>query len=173
MVRTNRRMGSDALVMLDEQDERLLRQAIAISRRSRKNGNHPFGALLADEGGEVLLEAENSVVTTGDVTGRTEINLIRTASTTLPLEMVSVATMYASAEPCSMCAGAIYWGGVDRLVYAMAESDLLTLTGSHPENPTLDLGCRVVLGSGQREIEVIGPVLAAEAMAIHEGFWSQ
>ena len=161
------------MVTLDEQDERLLRLAIGISWRSREHGNHPFGALLADAHGEVLLEAENSVVTTRDATGHAETQLIRMASTTLPTELLAEATMYASAEPCAMCAGAIYWGGIERLVYAMAETDLLILTGSHPENPTLDLGCRVVFGSGQRQIEVIGPVLAEEAIAVHEGFWDR
>ena len=158
---------------LDEPDERLLRLAIEVSRRSREHGNHPFGAVLADDDGVVLLEAENSVVTTGDVTGHAETNLMRTASSTLPLEVLERATVYASTEPCAMCAGAIYWSGVGRLVYAMAETDLLALTGSHPGNPTLDLGCRLVLGSGQRQIEVIGPLLAGEAIAVHEGFWDR
>lgn len=72
-----------------------------------------------------------------------------------------------------MCAGAIYWSGVGRLVYAMAEGDLLALTGDHPANPTLDLGCRLVLRSGQRQIEVIGPALIEEAIAAHEGFWDR
>ena len=161
------------MVALGEQDERLLRRAIAISRRSREHGNHPFGALLADRDGAILLEAENSVVTTGDVTGHAETDLIRMATTTLPPEVLVKATLYASTEPCAMCAGAIYWSGIDRLVYAMAETDLLRLTGSHPENQTLDLGCRVVLASGQRQIAVIGPVLAKEAMAVHEGFWDR
>ena len=161
------------MLTLDERDERLLRLAIEVSSRSREHGNHPFGAVLADEDGEVLLEAENSVVTTGDVTGHAETNLIRTASSTLPLEVLARATMYSSAEPCAMCAGAIYWGGVGRLVYAMAETDLLALTGDHPENPTLDLGCRLVLRSGQRRIEVVGPALAGEAIAAHEGFWDR
>ena len=70
-----------------------------------------------------------------------------------------------------MCAGAIYWSRVGRLVYAMAETDLLALTGDHPGNPTLHLGCRLVLGSGQRSIEIVGPALAEEAIAVHEGFW--
>jgi tRNA(Arg) A34 adenosine deaminase TadA len=158
---------------LGEGDERLLRLAIAVSARSREHGNHPFGAVLADHDGVVLLEAENSVVTTGDVTGHAETNLIRSASRTLPREVLARATVYSSAEPCAMCAGAIYWSGVGRLVYAMAESDLLALTGDHPGNPTLDLGCRVVLGSGQRSVEVVGPALAGEAIAVHEGFWDR
>ena len=165
--------GTDAVVTLDDQDERLLRLAIAISSRSREHGNHPFGALLADEDGDLLLEAENSVVTTGDATGHAEMGLIRMASRTLPTEARAKATLYTSAEPCAMCAGAIYWGGVGRVVYAMAETDLRALTGSHPENPTLDLDCRSVFRAGQRHIEVVGPALTEEAIAVHEGFWDE
>ena len=161
------------MVELSEHDEGLLRRAIAVSERSRQNGNHPFGALLADEDGTVLAEAENSVVTTGDVTGHAETNLIRLISTTLEPDVIARGTMYVSGESCSMCAGAIYWGGVNRLVYAMAESDLLALTGNHPENPTMSLDCRVVFESGQRDIEVIGPALVDEAIAVHEGFWER
>jgi tRNA(Arg) A34 adenosine deaminase TadA len=162
-----------ALLMLNDRDQRLLRLAIAVSVRSRGRGNHPFGAVLADEDGEVLLEAENTVVSTRDVTGHAEMNLVRTASRTLPREVLARATVYSSTEPCAMCAGAIYWSGVGRLVYAMAERDLLALTGDHPGNPTLDLGCRLVLGSGQRSIEVVGPALAGEALTVHEGFWDR
>lgn len=43
--------------------------------------------------------------------------------------------------------------------------------GIHPENPTLDLPCRTVLDAGQREIEVIGPVMEEQAAHIHHGAW--
>ena len=46
--------------------ERLMRRAIAIAGQAREHGNHPFGALLADEEGNILLEAENTVVTEKD-----------------------------------------------------------------------------------------------------------
>ena len=161
------------MVQLEPQDERLLRAAIEVSRRSRENGNHPFGALLANDDGEVLLEAENSVVTTGDVPGHAETNLIRKVSTTLSQDVIARSTMYVSGESCAMCAGSIYWGGINRLVYAMAETDLLAITGNHPENPTMTLPCRVVFESGQREIEVIGPALVEESIAVHEGFWGR
>jgi tRNA(Arg) A34 adenosine deaminase TadA len=70
-----------------------------------------------------------------------------------------------------MCAGAIYWAGVGRVVYAMSESQLKEITGNHPENPTLDLPCRVVFEAGQRKVEVVGPVLCEEAAALHVGVW--
>jgi tRNA(Arg) A34 adenosine deaminase TadA len=50
--------------MINEKDTRLLRQAFAVARRSREHRNYPFGSILVSEAGEVLLEAENTVVMT-------------------------------------------------------------------------------------------------------------
>ncbi len=70
-----------------------------------------------------------------------------------------------------MCAGAIYWAGVGRVVYGLSEERLKELTGNHPENPTLALPCRTVFESGQREVEVIGPLLEDEAEKVQHGVW--
>lgn len=70
-----------------------------------------------------------------------------------------------------MCAGGAYWAGVGRFVYALAESSLLELTSSDPENPTLSLPCREVFAHGQHDVEVIGPVREEEARKAHLGFW--
>jgi tRNA(Arg) A34 adenosine deaminase TadA len=72
-----------------------------------------------------------------------------------------------------MCAGAIYWSGISRLVFALPESRLRELTGDHPNNPTLSLPCREVFARGQRVIEVLGPELESEAEAMHQGFWTR
>ena len=71
-----------------------------------------------------------------------------------------------------MCAGAVYWSGVSRVVYALSETRLLALTGNHPENPTLSLPCRDVFAHGQRPIDVLGPLLEDEAAEPHVGFWN-
>lgn len=70
-----------------------------------------------------------------------------------------------------MCAGAIYWAGIGRLVYGLSEARLKAITGNHPENRTLDLPCRDVFATGQRAIDVVGPMLEDEAAAPHEDFW--
>jgi tRNA(Arg) A34 adenosine deaminase TadA len=80
-------------------------------------------------------------------------------------------TLYTSTEPCAMCAGAIYWTGIGRVVFALAETGLSRYTGSHTENPTLDLPCREVFARGQKPIVVAGPLLEDEAGKVHEGFW--
>ena len=152
-------------------DRRLIRRAIELAWSARQSGNHPFGALLAAADGTILLEAENSVGTTGDCTGHAETNLMRSASQQFPRKTLAAATLYSSAEPCAMCAGAIYWGGVGQVVYGLSERELLRLTGANAENPTLDLPCREVFARGQRPLSVIGPFLEEEARAVHAGFW--
>jgi tRNA(Arg) A34 adenosine deaminase TadA len=152
-------------------DQVLMRRALHLARQARDHGNHPFGALLAGPGGRVLLEAENTVVTASDCTGHAETNLIRLACQELDGDALTAATLYASTEPCAMCAGAIYWAGVTRVVFGLREGELRALTGDDPMNPTLALPCREVFAHGQRAIDVVGPLLEDEARAVHEGFW--
>jgi hypothetical protein len=68
-----------------------------------------------------------------------------------------------------MCSGTIYWSGIGRVIYAASEEKLKDLTGSdNEENMTMSLPCRNVLGAGQREIEVIGPVPEWEEKVVEE-----
>jgi tRNA(Arg) A34 adenosine deaminase TadA len=157
--------------LVTEIDLKFLQQAIEVSRRSRANGNHPFGAILVSQGGTVLLEAENTVNTSKDATGHAETNLMRLASQKFPIEILAASTMYSSCEPCVMCAGAMYWTGVGRLVYALSETKLYEMTGANTDNPTMHLECREVLARGQRQVEILGPALEIEASAVHAQFW--
>ena len=150
-------------------DQALIQRTIELSVRSRAQGNHPFAALIADADGAILVEAFNASKL--DCTGHAELNAVREASSRYPRALLQQATLYTSAEPCAMCAGAIYWSGISRVVYALSEARLLALTGSHPENPTLSLPCREVFARGQRAIEVVGPMLEDEAAGAHAGFW--
>ena len=158
---------------LSPQDERLLKRAIKVAARSVAGGNLPFGALLADSGGNVMLEAENSDITGKSPLNHAETNLMRMAVESLSSEQIAAATLYTSCEPCAMCSGSMYWGGLSRLVYGMSEQHLRVYTGAHPLNPTMrGVGCRNILNSGQRRIEVSGPHLVVEASAIHRDFWT-
>ena len=158
---------------LTEQDHRLLQRAVSVSAEARSNGNMPFGAILADPTGKILLEAENTGVTEANTLFHAETNLMHMAVSSLSLEQIANATLYTSCEPCAMCSGAMYWGGINRMVYAMGEDDLLELTGLHPDNPTMTgVGCRTILNSGQRQIDVSGPHMINEASAVHEGYWT-
>ncbi len=149
----------------------LLRQTIELARLSRARGDHPFGALLADGEGNVLLHAMNTCSTKGDRTGHAERNLMTEASKLYDVDFLASCTMYTSAEPCVMCAGSVYWTGVGRVVHGMSEKALKDLIGPDPENLTMDMPCINVFGAGQRKIEVVGPLLEEESAVVHDGFW--
>lgn len=149
-----------------------MRRAIALAKQSRARGDHPFGALLVNENGDILLEAMNTCGTKGDRTGHAERNLMTEASMRFTAEELAACTMVTSAEPCAMCAGSVYWTGVGHVLHGMSERALKELIGPDPENLTMDLPCREVFASGQRKVTVEGPLLAEESATVHEGFWT-
>lgn len=155
---------------MDDRDETFMRIAIGVARRARQNGNHPFGAILADADGRVLLEAENTVVTEKDGTGHAETNLMRQATQLYAPDFLADCTIYTSTEPCPMCAGAIFWANVRRVVYGLSEEGLYGLTGEDSED-VLYLPCREVFERGRKTIQVTGPILEEEAKEVHAGFW--
>jgi len=152
-------------------DEKFLRQAIQVAQRARAKGNHPFGAVLVDENDVVLLEGESAVNTEHDATGHAEMNLARAACKQFDAAALTKCTMYSSCEPCPMCAGAIFWSGIGRVVYALSGTELYAFAPDS-ENK-LPLGCREILAHGGRAVEVIGPAIEDEARVVHVGFWEK
>jgi len=73
--------------------EQFIRQAIELAASARKNGNHPFGALLADETGRVILTAENTALTTHDPTRHAELNLVQLACAKIPSDALAKAIL--------------------------------------------------------------------------------
>ena len=156
----------------DLDHEHFLRRAFGVAERARHGGDHPFGCILVDATGQVVLEQGNGYTAEGgDMTAHAERLLATRASKRFAPAILSGCTMYTSAEPCAMCAGAVYWAGIGRVVFGQSEHNLKEMTGNHPENPTLDLPCRTVFAAGQRRVEVIGPLLEAEAAELQRSFW--
>ncbi|MEA2096822.1 MAG: nucleoside deaminase [Candidatus Cloacimonadota bacterium] len=150
-----------------------LKRTIELAKQAVKHGNTPFGALLVDHDGNILLEQENIEITEKDCTGHAETALMRKASKLYSKDFLWNCTIYTSVEPCAMCSGAIYWGNVGKVVYGISEKELLNLTGNNKQNPTLDLSCRKIFEHGQKEIEVEGPIteIAKDIMEIHRKYW--
>ena len=157
--------------MSERMDLDYLEAAVTAGRRAREHGNHPFGAVLVSPDGEILLEGENTVLTERDCTGHAELNLIREATKKYAPEFLWSCTLYASTEPCAMCAEAIYWGNVGRVVFAMSGERLYQLVKDPAKNPSLSLSCREVLSRGVKEIQLEGPIPVDGCEDIHLGFW--
>lgn len=149
---------------INDTDLQHLRRAIALSRQAKGKGNGAYGAVLVGADGKVLMEAENNFATGNDSTGHAEMNLVRSSTRALDAKTMASATLYASAEPCAMCAGAIFWSGVKRLVYALSSDRNYALFP--PSDDELRMGCREVLAKGKRKVEVAGPALEDEAESV-------
>jgi tRNA(Arg) A34 adenosine deaminase TadA len=150
-------------------DEKFIRQAIGLAMSAREHGNGPFGALLVKDG-KVLFTAENTGHTEPNATGHAETNLIRLASKKFPREVLEKCTLYTSTEPCMMCTGAIYWGGVPKIVFGCSAQALADYSGMHEfVIPTKTL----YAAAHTQRIGVVGPVLEKEAMVPHLGFWDK
>lgn len=152
-----------------------LQRCVEVSQMARDTGNMPFGCILVDKEGEILMEQMNIEGTEYKCTGHAETQLIEKASMKYSKEFLWTCTLYSTAEPCAMCTGAMYWANLGRIVYGMTESGLLEITGSDPKNPTFDLPCREVLARGQKDIVVLGPFpeIVEEVAAVHKDFWNK
>jgi tRNA(Arg) A34 adenosine deaminase TadA len=157
---------------MDETIESNLRVSFDVATRAREKGNHPFGAVLVDENGVVALEGENNVVTGMDITGHAETNLVREACKKFDQGFLAKCTLYASTEPCPMCAGAIYWSGIRKVVYGLSQDKFYSGVLGGVEGEGFRLACEDVLSHGEHEVAVIGPLLEEEASKVHEGFWT-
>ncbi len=151
-------------------DLRYLRRTFELARSAREKGNQPFGALLVDDQGDTLVEAENSIITDNDCTAHAEMNCVRQASRTLDRDLLARCTLYASNEPCAMCTAALFWSNIGRLVYGMGKAAFYELVGDDTEE-VLYIPCREVLERGLKAVEVVGPLLEDEAREVHAGFW--
>jgi tRNA(Arg) A34 adenosine deaminase TadA len=147
-----------------------LQRAVDLARTARDRGDHPFGAVVVAEDGTVV-EAMNSVVTSQDPTGHAETNAVREAGRLLTEAQRRSATLYTSTEPCAMCAAAIFWSGIPRMVFALSGADLIDLLPQGSDEPSLALSSREVFALGSRPVEVVGPIEIDGAVAVHEGFW--
>ncbi|MCY1151944.1 MAG: nucleoside deaminase [Sphaerochaetaceae bacterium] len=148
----------------------MMREAIKVAWRARKHKNHPFGAILVDKEGNILLEAENTVESDMDVTSHAERNLVSMATKKYNPEFLKDCVLVSSAEPCPMCSGAIYWSNIGTVIYGLSEQWLYEISDPLHLNSLL-LSCRDILTSGTKVVNVIGPILEDEAREPHLNFW--
>src|SRR6476469_6528368 len=121
--------------------ERFIGIAIGLASEARRQGNHPFGALLVLDG-EVVLTATNTVTTDQDPTAHAETNLVASAIRQLSPDQIRRTALYTSCEPCAMCVGKMYWAGIRSVVYALSSEELAVLAGADFLIPRRDLFAR-------------------------------
>ncbi|RZL09568.1 MAG: nucleoside deaminase [Rubrivivax sp.] len=147
--------------MCTDDDRVFMQAAIDASRQALAAGNMPFGASLV-KNGHTLWTAQNKQRTASDCTGHAEVVLVREARQALGHETTVGATVYASGEPCAMCAGAMFWAGIRRVVFGATTPDIEAALGG----PSLPMRCADALAGAQPAVQVDGPMLRDEAVAV-------
>jgi len=95
--------------------------ALAEAEEAYQIGEIPIGAVLVDEGGNVIASAHNMRETWQDATAHAEVIVIREACRLLNRWRLTGTTLYVTIEPCPMCAGALVMSRIDRLVYGSSD----------------------------------------------------
>ena len=152
-----------------------LRRANEMAKESRERGNTPFGAVLLNKDGEIVMEQGNAEMDLHDATAHAEIVLASRASRTFSKDYLKDCTLVTTVEPCPMCTGGIYWTNIGHIAFGITEKQLLEMTGSDEKNPTFDMGAEKVIAAGQKDITIEGPFdeVADEIVEVHRGFWTK
>lgn len=155
--------------MNDKQACEALRRVNSLAMEAKNDGKHPFAAALLAEDAETILLSACNVSTVKHA----EIELVRKAAEIYDSEFLWSCTLVTNFEPCAMCTGAIYWANIGRIVYGVSETELIKLTGTHKENPTLKMPCREIIKAGAKQIKVSGPYdcVQDEILELHHNFW--
>ena len=109
-------------------DKYFMQKALLFAESSVKSGNEPFGAVLV-KNGEIVACGENKINTENDPTYHAEMGLIRDFIRKTGVKTLADYTLYTTCEPCFMCAGAMVWAKLKRLVYGASNVDLRAICG--------------------------------------------
>ena len=140
-----------------------LRRCVELAEIAVNRGDDPFGSVLVVSDGSVAAERSNLVTTNRDVTAHPELMLAGWAGANLTPAKRAGATMYTSGEHCPMCATALVWAGIGRMVFVLSQQMIGEL--APPEATVFDLAAADVVAASNAAVVVEGPCLelAAEA----------
>lgn len=128
-------------------DEYYMRLALAEARLAASEGEIPIGAVIV-AAGRVLGRGHNQTELLGDVTAHAEMLAISAAARTLGGKYLAGCTLYVTVEPCPMCAGAIGWSQLGRIVYGTPDPKRgytsILRPGATPFHPRAQVTCGVL-----------------------------
>lgn len=149
---------------MESSDEQFLRLAIGLAHHARQQGADPFGAVLVVDGA-VVHQAYDRSVEFSDPTYHAELSVISEYCRAHSRFSLDGYTLYTSTEPCTMCAGAIHWARISRVVYSVSQAMLQQLSGGRPKPSS-----RSLLNLDHGMAAIVGPLLSEEGLAVFDGY---
>lgn len=153
------RKKTEAQVVQPTTEQRLdyLRLCNTVAQSAKDHKNSPFGAILVDAVGTVVLKQENIADTENICTGHAELKLVEQACRLFDVDFLKQCTIYSNVEPCAMCSGAIYLSGIRTVVFGIAAQRRRELL-LEPEETAQHLpACAELLSDNDKQIRILGP----------------
>ncbi len=140
--------------------EYYMRQALIEAEKAYRQGEIPVGAVIvSDVNGQIIARTHNLTQTLNDVTAHAEVQAITAAADYIGGKYLTNCTLYVTLEPCIMCAGALGWSQISRIVYGAPDPKRgYSRFAPSPLHP---------------KTEVIQGVLADEALALVQSFFAE
>ncbi|MFH1521469.1 MAG: nucleoside deaminase, partial [archaeon] len=153
---------------ISEQDEKFIRITIELAELAKTKNNFPFGAILV-KNNKLVAKTYDKSYSSFNPTKHAEIELISKFCKKNKLLSLEGYTLYSSTEPCNMCAGAIHWAKISRVVYSVPQERLNKISGVAPK-----ISCDKIINSCinkyTKETEIIGSVLPKEGIKVFDNF---
>lgn len=106
----------------ESEDEHFMKQAFFLAQNALEKGEVPVGAVIVSSK-KIIAKAFNQCQLLNDVTAHAEMLALTAASNFLGAKYLKKCTLYVTLEPCIMCAGALFWSQIDRLVFAVPDPE--------------------------------------------------
>ena len=136
-------------------DNYFMRRALDEAKIALQKDEVPVGAVIVSNN-QIIARAHNLTETLNDVTAHAEMQAITSAANYLGGKYLKNCTLYVTLEPCQMCAGALYWAQISKIVYATRDENR---------------GCINLKTRLHPKTNMIGGVLASEAAALLKEFF--
>ena len=135
-----------------------------IALEEAKKGDSPYGAVIVKDD-EVVAKGYNTVKRDSDPSAHAEINAIRSLTTQIKTPYLNGYTIYATGEPCPMCATACVWTGLAEIVIAASIEDLIALNQSQ-----VRIACEDIIAKSSKNIKVTKGLLREESMQLFKNY---
>ncbi|WP_158975256.1 nucleoside deaminase [Cellulophaga sp. L1A9] len=144
-------------MILPFDDTYYMKKALQEAAFAFDKGEVPVGAIIVIQD-RIIARAHNLTEQLNDVTAHAEMQAITAAANYLGGKYLKECTLYVTLEPCQMCAGALYWSQISKIVYAAKD---------------LDRGCGAMGTTLHPKTKIVGGVLEEEASAMLKRFFNQ
>ena len=148
-------------------DAQFMKQALEIAKNAAQKGNEPFGALLVKDN-KIVMTGENQIHTESDPTYHAELGIIRDFCSSQKITDLTDYTLYTSCEPCCMCAGAMVWSSLGRMVYSLGHDELAGIAGFN-----IMIGSEEIFAKSPNRPKVAKGVLKEEAVPVYVNYFQK